>query len=64
MIPGLTRIWAKRNANDQTYHWFSMPYAARGYDENEQLVDYYESEFPGQYFYQITADSNLCRPIA
>lgn len=62
MIPGLTRIWAKRNATDQTYYWFSMPYAPRGYDENMQLVDHYESEFPGQYFYKITADSNLCRP--
>ena len=61
-IPGLTRVWAKPQRGDSTY-WFKMSYAPRGYSDNERLVDHYESEFPNQYFYQITADSDLCRPL-
>lgn len=61
-IPGMTRIWCKPQRGDNQY-WFQMSYKARGYTENEQLVEIYEQDFPGQYFYQITPDSDLCRPL-
>lgn len=63
MIPGMCRIWAKRiNGEDRSY-WIAMPYAARGYDDCQSIVDYYEEEWPGAYLYEITADSDLCCPV-
>ena len=62
-IPGMTRIWCKRR-NDASAYWTKMSYAPRGYTANEQLVDIYEEQFPNQYYYQITADSDLCRPAS
>ena len=59
----MTRIWCKRQNGDNQY-WFAMSYAARGYTENEQLVDLYEEQFPNQYYYLITADHDLCRPAS
>ena len=61
-IPGFTRIWCKRQNTPDAY-WFPMPYAPRGFAENLRLVDIYEEDFPGAYYYQITADSDLCRPM-
>ena len=61
-IPGMTRIWVKPQRGDNQY-WFQINRTSRGYTENEQLVDVYERDFPNQYFYQITADSDLCRPV-
>jgi len=58
-IPGLCRIWFRRS--DQPY-WVAMSYAARGYTDCEQLVEYYEEEWGQLYDYVITADSDLCRP--
>ena len=59
----MCRIWAKRIDSTEKQYWFSMPYAARGYSDCEQLVDYYEEQFPNAYLYEITADSNICRPM-
>ena len=61
-IAGLTRLWAKPQSGENQY-WFQINRAARGYHENERLIDIYENDWPNQYFYQITADSDLCRPL-
>ena len=62
-IAGMTRIWCKPQRGENA-HWFPMAYAPRGYSENAQLVDIYERDFPNAYYYLITADSDLCRPLA
>jgi len=62
-IPGMTIIWCKPRTGDNAY-WMRMSYAPRGYSDNEQLVEIYEEDFPNQYYYQITADSELCRPAS
>ena len=62
MIPGLCRIWARRQSGDNMY-WFSMPYAARGYRDCVSLVDHYQGEWGNHYQYRITADHDLCRPV-
>jgi len=60
-IPGLCRVWAKRISTEPQY-WFKMAYAPRGYGDCESLVEYYEENWPNGYYYQITADSDICRP--
>ena len=64
MIAGMCKIWARRLTGDTKQYWFAMPYAPRGYSECVTLVEYYEGEWPNAYEYCITADSNLCRPLA
>ncbi len=59
-IQGMCRIWA-RKANG---YWQPMSYAARGYTDCERLVEDYEERFGSLYQYAITADSDLCRPLA
>ena len=61
MIAGLCRVWARPTTGDNQY-WTKLSYAARGYADCEALVDYYEEEWGSHYLYEITADSDLCRP--
>ena len=62
MIAGLCRIWARPKSGDNHY-WTKLTYAPRGYHECEQLVDIYEEEWGTHYSYEITADSDICRPV-
>ena len=61
MIPGICRVWARRTSGEDQY-WHVLPYAPRGYSECQQLVDYYEEQWGSHYVYEITANSDLCRP--
>ena len=62
MITGLTRIWCKNRAPGS--YWTKLPHAARSWSENESLIDYYRTQWAGHYTYKITADSDLCQPLA
>ena len=61
MIAGMCRVWARPTTGDNQY-WTKLSYAPRGYADCEALVDYYEEEWGHHYLYEITADSDLCRP--
>ncbi len=50
-------LWARKRQPEAL--WFEMPYAARDYAGCVHLVDYYESEWPDHYDYEIhTANVN------
>ena len=62
MIPGETIIWCKQRTPNS--YWSKMPYAPRSYSENEALIDYYQGEWGNLYSYKITANLDICRPLA
>ena len=62
MIPGLCRIWTRYHAADDPY-WVTMSYAARDYRGCLRIVQTYRERYPERE-YLITADSDLCQPLA
>ena len=64
-IPGMCRVWSRRRRSEgvESTYWVAMPYAARGYRDCANLIEYYEDRFGNLYDYAITADSDLCRPV-
>jgi hypothetical protein len=62
MIAGLTRIYYKKRGPGN--YWGKLPHAARSWSENEDLIDYYRTQWGALYQYKITADSDICQPLA
>lgn len=58
-IPGLCRVWAK---TPQWPYWRAMTYPARGWHDCVAIAENYQERFGSLYSYEVTADSDLCRP--
>ena len=52
MIAGMCKVWARKTVGDDQY-WFQLPQAARGYQECQHLVDYYEDAWGDFYEYCV-----------
>ena len=60
-ISGLCRIWCRRTDGTDPY-WKPMTYPHRGWSDCVRIVEDYQRRFPQQYDYEITTDSDICRP--
>ena len=62
MISGETIIWCKRNQPNS--YWTKLPHAPRSFTANEDLIDYYRTQWGAHYTYKITPNLSVCQPLA